>query len=197
MNTIIEGAIREAGRKLRDAYGTNARYREKERYHLMSDLDLEIDTFLTTRIRDAFPDDGVYSEERDELPSESGDRWIVDPIDGTAYFIFGVPFFSISVIVRSFTESRRVPLFRNRTIPATIVTRVIPSTAAKRSARCIRSSSVNVSLTFPSSATAFFLCFTSNQINPDFLLKNAQFATSFSPVWWRMLREFRNSSQSI
>ena len=101
MNTIIEGAIREAGRKLRDAYGTNARYREKERYHLMSDLDLEIDTFLTTRVRDAFPDDGVYSEERDELPSESGDRWIVDPIDGTAYFIFGIPFFSISVAKES------------------------------------------------------------------------------------------------
>ena len=60
--------------------------------------------FLTTRIRDAFPNDGVYSEENDELPSESGDRWIVDPIDGTAYFIFGIPFFSISVARESHGE---------------------------------------------------------------------------------------------
>ena len=101
MNTTIESAIRVAGRRLREAYRSDAPYREKERYHLTSDLDIEINTRLTTTIREAFPDAGVYSEEDNELPSESGDRWIVDPIDGTAYFIFGIPFFSISVAKES------------------------------------------------------------------------------------------------
>ncbi len=97
MNTVIEEAIRDAGRRLKEAYASDAPHREKERYHLMSNLDTEINALLTAKIRNAFPNDGVYSEEDDELLSTSDDRWIIDPIDGTAYFIFGIPFFSVSV----------------------------------------------------------------------------------------------------
>lgn len=44
-------------------------------------------------IQEKFPGDGVLGEEFDDLPSSSGYRWILDPIDGTKAFIHGVPLF--------------------------------------------------------------------------------------------------------
>jgi histidinol phosphatase-like enzyme (inositol monophosphatase family) len=40
-----------------------------------------------------FPRDGVLGEEYGEVGGESGYRWVVDPIDGTASFVCGVPLF--------------------------------------------------------------------------------------------------------
>ncbi len=52
-------------------------------------------------IRDAlaakFPDDGVLGEEFDDVASSNGYRWILDPIDGTKPFIYGVPLFGTLV----------------------------------------------------------------------------------------------------
>ena len=52
-------------------------------------------------IRDAlavsFPDDGILGEEFDDKPSKNGYRWILDPIDGTKPFIYGVPLFGTLV----------------------------------------------------------------------------------------------------
>jgi histidinol-phosphatase len=48
-------------------------------------------------IRDAlateFPEDGILGEEFEDLERRNGYRWIVDPIDGTKPFIYGVPLF--------------------------------------------------------------------------------------------------------
>lgn len=44
-------------------------------------------------LSEQFPKDGVLGEEFDDVPSQSGYRWILDPIDGTKAFIHGVPLF--------------------------------------------------------------------------------------------------------
>jgi histidinol-phosphatase len=44
-------------------------------------------------LKDRFPEDGVLGEEFDDVPSQNGFRWILDPIDGTKAFIHGVPLF--------------------------------------------------------------------------------------------------------
>lgn len=48
---------------------------------------------LRDAIEKAFPGDGVLGEEFDEVKSQNGFRWILDPIDGTKSFIHGVPLF--------------------------------------------------------------------------------------------------------
>lgn len=40
-----------------------------------------------------FPNDGILGEEFDDVASSSGYRWVLDPIDGTKPFIYGVPLF--------------------------------------------------------------------------------------------------------
>jgi histidinol phosphatase-like enzyme (inositol monophosphatase family) len=42
-------------------------------------------------LEEAFPDDGVLSEEGAQRESRSGRRWIIDPIDGTRDFVRGIP----------------------------------------------------------------------------------------------------------
>ena len=57
----------------------------------VSEADLEVDRTLIDILGEERPDDGILSEESDEVPGTSGRRWIIDPIDGTRSFIAGRP----------------------------------------------------------------------------------------------------------
>jgi len=47
------------------------------------------------------PDDGVLGEEEGWVPGASGLTWVVDPIDGTVNYLYGIPAFAVSVAVVS------------------------------------------------------------------------------------------------
>lgn len=54
--------------------------------------DLIADRLLTLR-----PDDGIIGEEGSERASASGVSWVVDPIDGTVNFLYGLPEYAVSI----------------------------------------------------------------------------------------------------
>ncbi len=58
---------------------------------MVSNADLEVETFVRARIADQFPDDGIVGEEHENVASQSGWTWVIDPIDGTANFVRGIP----------------------------------------------------------------------------------------------------------
>lgn len=58
---------------------------------MVSNADLEVETFVRARIADQFPDDGIVGEEHENVASGSGWTWVIDPIDGTANFVRGIP----------------------------------------------------------------------------------------------------------
>lgn len=43
------------------------------------------------------PDDAILGEEGDDVAGSTGVRWIVDPIDGTVNFLYGLPEYAVSV----------------------------------------------------------------------------------------------------
>ena len=43
------------------------------------------------------PDDGFVGEEGDDVLGSSGVRWVVDPIDGTVNYLYGIPAYAVSV----------------------------------------------------------------------------------------------------
>ena len=90
--------IRDAGTVLKKRYFETAGYRTKEKYHLLSDTDLEMNEYLTERISKAYPGYNIISEEIENI-FEYDKAVIVDPIDGTANYITGMPYFTISVAV--------------------------------------------------------------------------------------------------
>ena len=52
---------------------------------------------IVTGILAARPDDSIVGEEGTDRSGTSGVRWYVDPIDGTANYLYGVPFFSVAI----------------------------------------------------------------------------------------------------
>jgi myo-inositol-1(or 4)-monophosphatase len=50
-------------------------------------------------LRSERPDDGVLGEEGAATATESGRRWLVDPLDGTTNYLYGYPAWSVSVAV--------------------------------------------------------------------------------------------------
>src|SRR5262249_54856703 len=61
-------------------------------------VDREVDAMIARRIRERFPEDSILTEEGGRTgAAESRRLWILDPLDGTRNFIYGYPFFSVSL----------------------------------------------------------------------------------------------------
>ncbi|SNB74217.1 myo-inositol-1(or 4)-monophosphatase [Arboricoccus pini] len=66
---------------------------------VVSNADKETETLIRARVGAAFPDDGFIGEEFGESPGHSGFVWVLDPIDGTSPFVFGLPSWCVSIAV--------------------------------------------------------------------------------------------------
>jgi myo-inositol-1(or 4)-monophosphatase len=64
---------------------------------VVTEADRASEALIRERIRAARPDDGFLGEEEDDLPGTSGVRWIIDPIDGTVNFLYGLPQYAVSI----------------------------------------------------------------------------------------------------
>lgn len=52
---------------------------------------------IVAGLRHARPDDAVLGEEGTSVAGTSGVRWVVDPLDGTTNFLYGLPAFAVSI----------------------------------------------------------------------------------------------------
>jgi myo-inositol-1(or 4)-monophosphatase len=64
---------------------------------LVSDADLAAERAIRDVLRRRRPDDSIMGEEGDDVTGTSGLRWVVDPLDGTVNYLFGIPQWSVSV----------------------------------------------------------------------------------------------------
>ena len=60
-------------------------------------VDKASEALIVRRLLEARPDDGVLGEEGASQDGTSGVRWVVDPIDGTVNFLYGLPAFAVSI----------------------------------------------------------------------------------------------------
>lgn len=61
--------------------------------------DRECEEFVKSRLGELRPEDGFYGEEGGDSTGTSGLTWIVDPIDGTVNYLYGIPQFAVSIAV--------------------------------------------------------------------------------------------------
>lgn len=64
---------------------------------MVSAADRDAEALIRRGLREARPDDGLVGEEGSRLESESGRRWVVDPLDGTTNFLYGFPQWAVSI----------------------------------------------------------------------------------------------------
>ena len=96
--------IKEAYEQIK--YNLSFKVYTKDNDTLVTDSDLAIENFLTTKIKEKFPSDNFMTEENFPDNALYDRTWIIDPIDGTAHFIKKDNFWGIQLAFYDKEETR-------------------------------------------------------------------------------------------
>jgi len=97
-------AARAAGALIRSHFGGALNVNALEAHDIKLELDVQSQALITGMILDQFPSHAIYGEEGLAGNQSSPFHWIVDPIDGTVNFFYGIPHFCISIALRERSE---------------------------------------------------------------------------------------------
>jgi myo-inositol-1(or 4)-monophosphatase len=87
------GALVVAGR--RD--GVRSLTTKSSATDMVTEFDRASERLIVDRLTSARPDDGIIGEEGTATAGTSGVRWLIDPIDGTTNFLYGLPGYGVSI----------------------------------------------------------------------------------------------------
>jgi len=97
-------AARAAGNLIRTNFGTPLNVNALEAHDIKLELDVKSQELITGMVLEHFPDHAIYGEEGLAGNQASAFHWIIDPIDGTVNYFYGIPHFCISIALREGTE---------------------------------------------------------------------------------------------
>jgi len=97
-------AAHAAGALLRSHFGTALNVNALEAHDIKLELDVQSQELITRMVLDQFPDHAIYGEEGIAGNQSSPYHWIIDPIDGTVNFFYGIPHFCISIALREHSD---------------------------------------------------------------------------------------------
>lgn len=100
---LAEEIAREAGalaRRRRDE-GVRIAATKSALADIVTEADREVEDLIRARLAAARPDDGFLGEESGAERGRSGVTWVVDPIDGTVNYAYGIPHYAVSIAVVS------------------------------------------------------------------------------------------------
>jgi len=93
-------AAREAGALLRANFESDLKVDAMHAHDIKLALDVESQKLIERLILATFPGHAIYGEEGIAGDQTSDTQWIVDPIDGTVNYFYGIPHFCISIAMR-------------------------------------------------------------------------------------------------
>lgn len=99
---VATGAALAAGALLADRFavgGEAAVQAKSSPTDQVTQADLDAEALIRRRISQARPGDGILGEEGGDVAGTTGLRWVVDPLDGTIDFLYGIPQWAVSVAV--------------------------------------------------------------------------------------------------
>ena len=71
---------------------------------IVTEMDQAAERLIVEQIRAARPGDGFLGEEGADDQGSSGVTWVIDPIDGTVNYLYGIPAYAVSIGVREGSE---------------------------------------------------------------------------------------------
>ncbi|MBA2251935.1 MAG: 3'(2'),5'-bisphosphate nucleotidase CysQ [Nitrospirales bacterium] len=96
---VLQQAVRQAGQQVLKLAAEGFETHIKKDHSPVTTADLAVNQILHDLLLTAFPHDAWLSEESPDDPRRLENKrvWVIDPIDGTKYFMRGVPQYAISV----------------------------------------------------------------------------------------------------
>lgn len=97
---LAESLARRAGTEAsegRARHGISAATTKSSSTDVVTEFDRASETLIVGGIRAARPDDAIIGEEGTDTEGTSGVHWLIDPIDGTTNFLYGLPGWAVSI----------------------------------------------------------------------------------------------------
>src|SRR3954451_11187126 len=107
MNSYLdaaENAARAAGKLLRDNFQQRQRVNAFAAHDIKLEIDVQAQELIGKLLLEEFPAHALYGEEGIVGDQSSDHQWIVDPLDGTVNYFYGIPHFCISIAPRLHKE---------------------------------------------------------------------------------------------
>ena len=99
-----ERAARAAGKLLRKNFRRPQRVNAVAAHDIKLEIDVQAQELITRLLLKEFPKHALYGEEG-VVGDQSGEhQWIVDPLDGTVNYFYGIPHFCVSIALRLHNE---------------------------------------------------------------------------------------------
>ncbi len=94
---VAAEAARKAGVILKTHFRQDRQVKFKGRANVVTDVDLQSEKALKSFLQTEFPGHNILSEESKPITGDSSYKWILDPLDGTNNYSFGIPFFAVVI----------------------------------------------------------------------------------------------------
>ena len=95
-----ENAARAAGKLLCQNFQQRQRVHAVAAHDIKLEIDVKAQELISKLLLDEFPVHALYGEEGVVGDQSSEYQWIVDPLDGTVNYFYGIPHFCISIALR-------------------------------------------------------------------------------------------------
>uniref|UniRef100_A0AAU3GPM1 Inositol-1-monophosphatase n=1 Tax=Streptomyces sp. NBC_01401 TaxID=2903854 RepID=A0AAU3GPM1_9ACTN len=92
-------AARRAGALLRDGRPADlgVAATKSSPIDVVTEMDIRAEKLITGYLSEQRPADGFLGEEGASVEGTSGIRWVIDPLDGTVNYLYGLPTWSVSI----------------------------------------------------------------------------------------------------
>jgi myo-inositol-1(or 4)-monophosphatase len=97
-------AARAAGKVMRDNWHKPKRVKLDDAHDIKLELDVRCQKLIEKILRAAFPEIPLLGEEGDSGDVKAEYRWVVDPIDGTVNYFYGMPHAAVSIALQKRDE---------------------------------------------------------------------------------------------
>ena len=95
-----ERAARAAGELLRQNFHQPLRVNAALAHDIKLEIDVQSQELITRLLLEEFPEHALYGEEGIVGDQLSEHQWVVDPLDGTVNYFYGIPHFGVSIALR-------------------------------------------------------------------------------------------------
>jgi myo-inositol-1(or 4)-monophosphatase len=102
---VAINAARQAGEMQMKEFGSDLTVHDFKKHDIKLEMDVLCQDLITQHILKAFPDHAILGEEGDSIGSGEIE-WIVDPIDGTVNYFYGIPHFCVSIAARCHSSQK-------------------------------------------------------------------------------------------
>lgn len=103
--TVAIKAARAAGKVMHDNWHKPKRVNSAEAHDIKLELDVRCQALIEKILASAYPEIPVLGEEGNTGDTTAAYRWVIDPIDGTVNYFFGMPHAAVSIALQHREQS--------------------------------------------------------------------------------------------